>query len=110
MNAQNETQMMSVSKDMESLARVTYENALLFKENQAMLNRLLADMQEHKAIDNKIHSDFSAMQVHLFGTPNQPGLITKVHDMESKMGNLWKLLWTLITAAAGGTGVATLLK
>lgn len=105
-----ETVIVSLAKDVEALAKVTTDNAILFKENQSMLNRLLADMQEHKAMDNKIHQDFTTMQTHIFGSPSEPGLITKVHDMEGKMGNLWKLLWTMIASAVTGGGLFTFLK
>lgn len=109
-NTQLETQILSVSKDVEALTNVVRDNAMLFRENQAMLNQVLRDMQEHKSLDNKIHNDFTIMQTHIFGTPQDAGLLTKVHDLNGKMGSIWKLLWAIITAAVTGGGALAYFK
>jgi len=98
----------SLSKDVEAVTRTLHDTIILFRENQAMLNRVLADMQEHKALDQRIHTDFLTMQEHIYGKPNEPGLVTKVHELNGKVGNLWKLFWAIVTAAATAGGGAAL--
>jgi hypothetical protein len=105
-----ENMILSVSKDVEALAKTMQDSILLFRENQAMLNRVLADMQEHKAVDSRIHADFIIMQAHVFGTPADAGLTTKVHELQSKVGSLWKLFWAVVTAAVTGGGALAYFK
>ena len=101
---------LSVSKDVEALTKSMQDCTLLFRENQAMLNQVLRDMQEHKSLDAKIHADFITMQTHVFGTPQDAGLVTKVHDLNGKVGSLWKLLWAIITSAVAGGGALAYFK
>lgn len=109
-NMTPESLILSVSKDVEALTKTVHDSAMLFRENQAMLNQVLRDMQEHKSLDAKIHADFTTMQTHVFGTPQDAGLVTKVHDLNGKVGSMWKLLWAIITAAVTGGGALAYFK
>lgn len=101
-----EVLIMSVSKDVERLTVAVAENAALFKENQHALTQLIAEMREHKAVDDLIHTEFTKMQSQIYGTTSEPGLVTKVHDINGKMGNIWKVLWSAIaTAVTTGVGL-----
>lgn len=104
-----EAMIVSISKDVERVTAAVEENAILFRENQKSLQTLLIELREHKAIDDMIHQDVKLMQERVFGIQGQPGLVTKVHDVENKVGNMWKVLWATIGAAATGL-VGTILK
>jgi len=93
-----EVLLMSVSKDIERLTGSVQEMSALFQENQRSLNQLIIELREHKATDSTIHADFARMQQHMYGTPGMPGLLSNVHDIGGKMGNIWKVLWTTIAA------------
>lgn len=101
-----EVLIMSLSKDIERLTATVAENAVLFRENQHALTQLIAELREHKAIDDAIHIDFRKMQDHLYGTSTTSGIVTKVHTVEGKIGSLWKLLWATIgSVATGGVSI-----
>jgi len=99
-----EALIVSISKDVERLTASVHENTLLFHANQQALNTLIAELREHKAIDDHVHKDFRAMQVHMYGTAETPGLVTHVHDLKGKVGSIWKVVWSFIGAMA--TGIA----
>lgn len=90
---------MSVSKDVEALTASVKDSIALFRENQTLLNHLLADMQEHTALDRHIHAEFAALQGDINGTQDRPGVKTRLHDVEGKMANIWKVLWSVIATA-----------
>ena len=100
-----EAMIVSISKDVERVTAAVAENAILFRENQHALQKLLIELREHKAVDDMIHKDVSLMQERIYGVQGQPGLVTKVHDVENKVGNMWKVLWATIGAVV--TGAAT---
>lgn len=90
---------LTVSKDLESLTASVKDSIALFRENQSLLNHLLADMQEHTALDKHIHAEFAALQGDINGTQDRPGVKTRLHDVEGKMANIWKVLWSVIATA-----------
>ena len=95
-----------VSKDVERLTSAMTENTVLFRENQNALTQLISEMREHKAIDDRIHFEFTKMQDQIYGTASEIGLVTKVHDINGKMSNIWKLVWTAMgTAVTAGLGL-----
>lgn len=100
MHRDPEVLIMSISKDVEALAKLCTSNQELFRENQSNLNRLLADMQEHKAIDNRFYSEFSAMQLQIYGSGAEPGMKTRLHETEGRVGNMWKVVWAAIATFA----------
>ena len=99
-----EAMLIAISKDVEQLTATVHENAVLFRENQHAMNTLIAELREHKAIDDRVHSDFQRMQEQIYGTPAEVGLVTHMHDLKGKVGSVWKVIWSFIGALA--TGVA----
>lgn len=99
-----EAMIISLSKDVERLTATVHENAVLFRENQHALNTLIAELREHKAVDDRIHVDFSRMQQQIYGTHSEVGIVTTIHDLQSKVGSMWKVIWTFIGGLA--TGIA----
>lgn len=99
-----EAMMISISKDVERLTATVHENAVLFRENQHALNTLIAELREHKAIDDRVHNDFHRMQERIYGTTAEVGLVTHMHDLQGKVGSIWRLVWAFLGSLA--TGVA----
>ncbi len=99
-----EALIISISKDVERLTAAVHENSVLFHANQQQLNTLIAELREHKAIDDHVHRDFKDLHIHVFGSPETPGLVTHVHDLKGKVGSMWKLIWAFLGSMA--TGVA----
>lgn len=97
-----EAMIISLSKDVDRLMATVHENATLFRENQHALNTLIAELREHKAIDDSIHKEFHNLQVHVYGTPGQAGLVTHVHDLKGKVGSIWKVIWAFMGSVATG--------
>jgi len=97
-----EVLIMSLSKDVEQLEQLVKENAVLFRENQHSLTQLIAELREHKAIDDAIHADFRRIQEQIYGSGSVTGMVTKVHDNSAKIGNIWKLLWATIASMTTG--------
>jgi len=99
-----EALIISLSKDVERLTATVHENAVLFRENQHALNTLLSEMREHKAIDDLIHIDFARLQQQVYGSHQEVGIITTIHDLQGKVGSIWRLVWAFLGSLA--TGVA----
>jgi hypothetical protein len=99
-----EAMIISLSKDVERLTATVHDNAILFRENQQALNALIAEMREHKAVDDRLYGDFHRMQEQVYGTGAQVGLVTHVHDLKGKVGAVWRVIWSFIGAVA--TGIA----
>lgn len=97
-----EAMIISLSKDVERLTATVHENAVLFRENQHALNSLIAEMREHKAVDDRVHTDFQKMQEQIYGTPAEVGLVTHIHDLKSKVGSVWTLIWAFLGSLATG--------
>ncbi len=99
-----EAMIISLSKDVERLTATVHENAILFRENQHAMNTLIAELREHKAVDDRIHTDFTHMQQLVYGTHAEVGIVTHLHDLQGKVGSMWKLIWAFLGSIA--TGVA----
>jgi hypothetical protein len=97
-----EAMIISLSKDVERLTSSMHENAVLFRENQHALNTLIAEMREHKAVDDRVHNDFQKMQEQIYGTPSEVGLVTHMHDLKGKVSSVWKIIWAFLGSLATG--------
>ena len=97
-----EAMIISLSKDVERLTSTVHDNAILFRENQHALNTLIAEMREHKAVDDRIHVDFSRLQQQVYGSHQEVGIITTLHDLQGKVGSVWKLVWAFLGSLATG--------